>query len=1050
MSNFSETDDSKSIISSTSSGNKSKKKSLQAVLVSSICSFLNAEVDHSSNIPAEIPEHGIVNILASSIYGFIPTVCWDFENSNNGDCILKKTSDDAIRLETTSFPFGKAALIHLPNTRSGSHPVQFTKWLDYVEKLQFNDIVNVLPDTDTDLHTYMSSELICGITQENSGESRQREYKLPVGCVDRSLLQGYLRNSFLPCMHAGDAELWIGICDTNNCFIGVEDKYDLKILAESSWEYFSSSLFPPISNKFVQIGVYSLIGSTLSDWGDQCYSYHLNCDSAAQIANLYDIALRVFCGYCQLIDTTLYVEMNIYQFVRSTLPNMSKVYAVDSSWTPIHRCAYDYVYKNLYCKKDDAVFKAEPTFDWIIDSNDWILREASDISKDSITKRRQILSIKVTGVPTNVTKCVTTNMFSNDEGWSKFLDHKNHLVEMTAYHIWLRMKGVDHGGSKSGLVLPFIYEDLCRILVVPNEEQSLCIASVHSYFNSAMVNFDSIVNVLNDAAIKGILGTITADCRRSVFLITTSSAISSANKLAKALNAANIELRTIVFTPLRAEARFDKILQCGELNVVDICILAEDRNLKCTSVTMDTQLHESSNTNLLLSTEDNAFELLPYATLDGLDGDDQNSQAIRNYEYQCKKDAVDWVLGSKFVNSPISWNVVSKYVVKTKISHSILSQVEKSDGVTSLQLIKRFPGSGASSLLCGVGWELREKAVVCRLVPLKDLQVEKAIAKFEFEYSKRRNDWLVLLIDDDIGSEQQIHLASLFDSLQRMVERGAHFKKVTILHVVNTKVKNKLNVCHSFEVNPILKREDLKQVLQQLKHLFPDATGALEELSDYALSEADKVNRHIYVLMQTATRGRFNPPRKFFSIAMQQLQPPEANVIVLLAFLSVYSTSYRSVSREYFSVQFSATARDLLRGVDNGTGNYYAFMHPYLAGIFLTIVSSPIRGITHQLESYMARAERVEGSRNIFQIFLTSLLGGTGVLINYSTAQQILSNVLFCRLQGYKFSKFVSHVLKVFEDPQGAAHFIDSNCRKVLTETGFLSILISKMYRSVS
>jgi hypothetical protein len=297
-----------------------------------------------------------------------------------------------------------------------------------------------------------------------------------------------------------------------------------------------------------------------------------------------------------------------------------------------------------------------------------------------------------------------------------------------------------------------------------------------------------------------------------------------------------------------------------------------------------------------------------------------------------------WIQGQE----ELSWDLLDANVVTMTETALCLLKCLRTDttGKRSFLIHKQYPGSGATTLVRSVGWTLARSG---------EARVFVVKASLTSEFWRRvcaevpPTDWLVLLVDEDINP--------FCDGL---ASSNVQFRVTVVRVVLNRSTK-------AFTLSPILSQDCLVSMCSQLCHtiIVPEVESALEGLVIYAAEHPEeRENRHLYVVMLTATQATFVPPRRYFESQILKLNDAEREAISFLALLSLYSIPFPRVSIHCLD---SLPAEAAL-GLTSLSNRQIGFVHPSLADLFLAVAfegSSEQEVIWKTFDSFRSVASRV-------------------------------------------------------------------------------------------
>jgi hypothetical protein len=267
------------------------------------------------------------------------------------------------------------------------------------------------------------------------------------------------------------------------------------------------------------------------------------------------------------------------------------------------------------------------------------------------------------------------------------------------------------------------------------------------------------------------------------------------------------------------------------------------------------------------------------------------------------------------------------------------------------QIYKSSPGSGATSTLLSVGWVLERSQEAMVFVVKASLTSDfwkRICSDLKQQSQSQSRSWVVLLVDEEI--ERFNDGISGYLDLQRSSPHSLHPQsslpfKISILHITlraHDKAHSQINL------TPILSLTFLPSFCQQLHESLqtPEIAEALGNLVSYALAHPeDMETRHISFVMFTTVNGVFVSPQSFLRTQIEKMTSEfERKMISLLAFLSLYSDSFREIDGS--ALDFHLLSKDALELTSwrQRKKEKITFLPPCLAGLYLTLTPRDVYG----------------------------------------------------------------------------------------------------------
>lgn len=923
-------------------------------------------------------EQSLRHNLSNHVHVIHATVAPNSEPLNGANHIAMRTQDNGSLLVTVkSLELGNVALVRTPNCRRGSHPTAFSPggWLSNLKNLPF-EYINAHSRAIHQLNWSYGDDVVVGTILKR--ESRYRVFKMPD--VNNKAVQSYLDHTFTACLqsvHAGEAaELIIGVCDVNCGVIGINGSRQkiTKDVIELECKNFFSQVFPPITSSQVSATIHEVKGSVPSDWNGSFYSMLSK--------NRATVALRLFGGFCYAYLSVeegdamvkLYVEPKTYVYVNNLIELCLNNGILNLPASAHEQACYRYVTCMLLeGGKDDSIHFCSGEFkdlSWIYNWKEMSADEFNTLTCGNKFYRRIFVHLKVT-FPEACCYCSCTDASIAGHGdnganiFAYFKDANGEVGIMSPFQIWLRNKESRNGSLLSPLFFPLRFEHNIKLLVVVRDEFEICKASLEHYFENHIVSFNFIIFSKED--LKEKLSVIACDSHLEAIVVTTWKSGTLAKYIAEVLTRNNFTIRSLMFTSLD-NANISVLPEWKYLNVEDMCLL---KPIVQGGSTM--AVGECKESNEGQNHQDNIpstayFDIVPCRFSDICDS------KLRDL-------ANKWILESQ----DIAIEIVDKYVIQTAVTNFIEQDLRMKPNVNYVKIHQKVRGSGATSILYRIGWDLRNEAIVCIRNNMKIGSNPLNWNDFGDQIKETNKSWLVFLVDT---GRIESALETFFNSIP------SHFSKVSIVEIVRGGLESNCK----YIVNPFLPKDDFAGIISKVKELFPSNCDAISKLKRYVEQYPnDAIYRHIWVVMHIATTDRFFAPKIFLRDKWQSMGADTQERVILLAFLAGYSTSYGSLPIDAVGT-FTNEDKEMLTYIH---GTHVAFMHPCLAQTLLEI-------------AYECN-NNINGSDSLYNAWMTLMDRIKHINLSFSTLKAIIRSLLFDKADG-KFSLFASELLKLAKE----------------------------------
>ncbi len=959
-------------------------------------------------------EQSLGHNLSNHVHGIHVTLAPSSEPLNRANYVTTCTQDNGSLLVTVkSLELGNVALIRTPKCRTGSHPTSSSPgtWLSHLKNLPFEYInahsraihqLNWIYGDDVDVGTILASE------------HRYRDFKMPVSLqgVNGKAIHSYLDHTFTACLqsvHAGEAaELIIGVCDVNCGVIGINgsDQNITKSSIERECKNFFRQVFPPVTSSQVSATIHEVKGSVPRDWNGSFYSILSK--------NRATVALRLFGGSCyadlSVADVNgmvkFYVEPKIYEYVNNLIE-----LCLNNGVLSLPAVAHDQAcYKYVTCMlleggKDDSINFCSGEFkdlSWIYNWKEMSADEFNTLTYGNKFHRRILIYLKVT-FPEACCYCSCTDESiagHGDDGaniFAYFKDANGEIGIMSPFQIWLRNKESRNGSILSPLFFPLRFEHNIKLLVVASDEYEICNASLEHYFENHIVSFNFIIFSIEDFKEK--LSVIVCDSHLEAIVVTTWKSGTLAKSVAEVLTRNNFTIRSLMFTSLD-NANISILPEWEYLNIQDMCLLKPTVQGGSTMAVAECKESKEGQNHQDSIPSTAYFDIVPNSFSDICDNKLQDL-------------AKKWILDSQ----DIAIEIVDKYVIQTAVTNCIEQDLRLQPNMNYVKIHQKVRGSGATSILYRIGWDLRNEAIVCIRNNMKIGSNPLNWNDFRKQINVTNKSWLVFLVDT---GRKESALATFLNSIP------SDFRKVSIVEIVRGGLESNCK----YIVNPFLPKDDFAGIISKLKELFPSNCDAISTLERYVEQyPKDAINRHIWVVMHIATTGRFFAPKLFLRDKWQSMGDDKKEKVIFLAFLAGYSTSYGSLPINAVGT-FTNEEKEILTYIH---GTHVAFMHPCLA--------QPLFEIAYECKIY--------DSNTLYNAWMTFMKTIEKIDVNFSELKAIIRSLLFHKADGH-FSLFASELLKLAKqnvDDYLKLPFLSMEMLTGWVDEFYLLILKSRMCR---
>jgi hypothetical protein len=873
----------------------------------------------------------IATLLENGIFGLENSACASGCEPKSSVASFRMNSDGM--LEIHPLPLGEVAFVKTPDTRSTSHPanVSPSKWLSALRRLPLHRICAKIVALG-EIESVCGADMNCGSSQcptKNSGENWWREYKMcnTLGLITKNIVEKYLKDSFLACIHAvqidHSAQLFVGIDDSNHAVLGIDtgDSKDftaIKTAFSQAICSFFAYIFPPVPCECIKLIIHEAIGSVPTDWdGDYCYQCKLTVSQAREALSYF--VGRCFIEKCEHEDheqdcMLVSVEASTYKVVCKWLFD-EDYETIDSEAISAAACA------NISNVRASGNF-VEPEY-----LKGWERIEISDQFELGL-QRRVVVCIEVS-LPPDVSHCACIDPCLDSSSSDSIFSYASHRQDgilrceiMSPFQIWLRAKGLRDGAVKSNLYTVLRDQHALRVMVLRDEDKAL-----QTYVQSSLYQYANMQHIdcvfWEDESLQESLKYLK---HRDVLLVTVWSSRQSALRAAMLLKDLNCTYETLIFTWVHDAIPLQQLFSHSVMQIRDVAVLISD----------DTNSEECDKPSLGNFTH--ILECVPPAlTL----SKDENETLFRQWVYG--EIALPWAL--------LDASVIPLRKAVYDIVELLKNDKEKSIETTNFRIHKKYPGSGGSSTLMAVGWMI-ERTVVGTHVYI----AKRSLTTDCWECIRRLvqpGAWVLILVDEDVAQ---------FDDGMSTIHSLPF--KVTVVRIVLFGKQS------HFLIDPILSFSELRTLSGRIATFPLLSNRALDNLVHYADQHRNEEEiRHIYVVMFTALKGQFIPPRTFFERQLKLMDEDDKRIVLFLAFISQYLDAWRHISTKSASYEsLSANALELTSLRQGKIG----FLHPYLANLYTEVaVNCDLEKIWTNFEEMM---ETVAMTQSDFRQFYRSLL----------------------------------------------------------------------------
>ncbi len=310
-----------------------------------------------------------------------------------------------------------------------------------------------------------------------------------------------------------------------------------------------------------------------------------------------------------------------------------------------------------------------------------------------------------------------------------------------------------------------------------------------------------------------------------------------------------------------------------------------------------------------------------------------------------------------------SWSEIESAQLKFCVTQKcVLKMIRKFSRPVECFVVKKLmSGVGATTFLHHLAWQLQNNDQVATCFIFTSPSQANTSARADQEFLSRFEIVLtsicramagnvVICIDDGLLSKTSklqevfkkgvtssishltiVHITSNHSTQAKATTKSIPFVSVASRREDKNSSSSPLHVI-DVELSPFLGNDDLWDRVTLLTELFPDSTNSLNQLYEHSTKQ-DVVHpdRHIFVLLLTALRKKFEPIVVFLNDVRSKMNENEQRLADILSLLSAHSPCLPHLS--YYDVHFVCPepVSALFWSVCWQQQDLVSFLHPYLA-----------------------------------------------------------------------------------------------------------------------
>jgi hypothetical protein len=874
----------------------------------------------------------------------------------------------SVLVKVRPLPIGFVVTRRTPMTRADSYPVR-TDAANWFEKLGQSAFSSLCCREAEEFKVGLEASWRCGAIDSTDDlfgcENRFVEYKLldDLTKIKGSIIGDYLYDSFTPCLNSSSQEvnaahIWFGILDDPRVPIGLPTVWSYRaILIEviASW---AAQILPALHPNSLTVTEYAIIGTGLSDWKSYC-SMRMKEDEAR-------CALHCLLGKASVRENTDDPEYKYEVFADSEtvtllwphLKNIRSDVNYCCSDSQVERCIK--YCRSLFPKKSHHKPVPPSSFDWI--EREWT-PGSGNTSLDPLPRRAAFqLTVKLR----NDMSGIVCNSKEDKSDIRVVGFNENACFDLLPWQIWARSKGWHHG-VLSPLRAPLISVANRKVLFMTAGEDLNTIQDILGGYLDFDIDIDCIVSstLFNHEYISAL------KFSAKILFITTFAARNLCVEFARAIDGpGKAPVRCLVMSPLeKCSMSFRNAFQFDPTRVsVDDMVLLVPCSRKRAYMR-------------------NGVRCIPPVVV--------ADEALAQEYYLGKLKVVPMELAQHGWIADTT-NILNCFRLVIAAPKSKLSV---------LRVLKRFDGSGATTLLAGVGWKLTQIQVSC-------VFFQRPYNKEKFWQQFRTDAAHAILVDD-----AEYFPEELIDSVPMGLS-------VVIIQVVLTKP------CQ-LVLDPFLSIDDLSLIIPKLQLYIPQSKDALSQLYNFVgRNKTAKEDRHIYVVMHVAATKKFEPVSKFLHRMYQEMKDDRTRQIsVFLAVLSAFSGG-KGIPMNMIP---DTVQLDLLNDITTCREGTLRFLHPFVANLFLQLVLHESAA-----SSSAATPPRIERIWSLCEL----------AIANLAVIQAPFTDMIRCLFMNRcsSFSPFVYRIIRVC-GVTSLNNILISRSVKDIIFGGHADILLSRVFR---
>jgi hypothetical protein len=776
----------------------------------------------------------------------------------------------AVVVRVKSLALGLLATTRSPQLGIDSHPgnTLVADWISRLGMLRLEQITPIpLNDFKTRLQCTWTQQRMKTCLQDMPSENGFIEYSKLLDNlreVRKDSVENYLTNSFTMCLNSASelnptAEICFGVDDDTLAFVGlpaVDSVCRLFVKIVSEW---ACRIFPPIRPEDIELEQIIVEATSPQAW-DGCVKMFMSEAEAT-------CALRCLLGYACVspLDSGHSFRKFIVFADRDMVRQVTALLSGEPDGTEHQESTIPAVFRQ---RLESFASKCK-------DSLEWIQRTWTQVYVDEAILSIPPRSCYKLRVRIRTDLCGTIM----DPESSNIHVHcydpvRGSTFELQPWQIWLRAKDVNHG-LRGSMRSKLLSNSFVRVLCAYSDEDR--------------------------SQIRGTL------CRYAQDQVQWDHDVTSTESPSKLFNMFKYIPYLMLITTYKSKElcfRFAKSIWTAERGMPSCLLLYE----------MEETVFESVDDGLKIRSEFTTVE--DVVLLSSVDSFPETMSSIGTHFTHVPdclpanpEGARAWYLGqSRRLGMEL---VQHNWIVDTENTRAVIRMVRATafNSVTTLRILKKWAGSGATSMLGRLAWRLQEDLGFKSLFfdkPPEDLN--------EFWKGFGPGVDYAVLVDDNISLTPD------------MIERAPKRVRIVIIQIVLSGTR------HNLEISPILSDRELTFIIPQFSLFVPEAQPALSLLLQHVQKTTSKEDRHIYAVMHVVVTGKFEPAARFLLRNILNLNSGKMRPMsILLAVMSAYGSGNGIPIDSVPSHGDFLTLKD----ITVSKGDQVKFLHPFMASIYL-------------------------------------------------------------------------------------------------------------------